>query len=86
MSNIIIPSSPKDLARIKGAMQEVSNSFTRMEAERSFIREAINELSDEVDIPKKILNKMSRVFHKQNMAEIIGELEDLESLYEGVMA
>jgi len=84
MSNIIIPSSPKDLARIKGAMQEVSNSFTRMEAERSFIREAINELSDEVDIPKKILNKMSRVFHKQNMAEVLGEIEDIEALLESI--
>jgi|TARA_R110000803_G_scaffold181018_2_gene243411 hypothetical protein len=84
MSNIIIPSSPKDLARIKGAMQEVSNSFTRMEAERSFIREAINELSDEVDIPKKILNKMSRVFHKQNMAEVLGEIEDVEALLESI--
>ena len=84
MSNIIIPSSPKDLARIKGAMQEVSNSFTRMEAERSFIREAINELSDEVDIPKKILNKMSRVFHKQNIAEVLGEIEDVEALLESI--
>ena len=84
MSNIIIPSRPKDLARIKGAMQEVSNSFTRMEAERSFIREAINELSDEVDIPKKILNKMSRVFHKQNMAEVLGEIEDVEALLESI--
>jgi len=84
MSNIIIPSSPKDLARIKGAMQEVSNSFTRMEGERSFIREAINELSDEVDIPKKILNKMSRVFHKQNMAEVLGEIEDVEALLESI--
>jgi|TARA_B110000285_G_scaffold217468_1_gene265863 hypothetical protein len=84
MSNIIIPSSPKDLARIKGAMEEVSNSFTRMEAERSFIREAINELSDEVDIPKKILNKMSRVFHKQNMAEVLGEIEDVEALLESI--
>jgi len=84
MSNIIIPSSPKDLARIKGAMQEVSNSFTRMEGERSFIKEAINDLSDEVDIPKKILNKMSRVFHKQNMAEVLGEIEDVEALLESI--
>jgi hypothetical protein len=65
-------------------MQEVSNSFTRMEGERSFIKEAINDLSDEVDIPKKILNKMSRVFHKQNMAEVLGEIEDVEALLESI--
>ena len=40
----------------------------------------------EIEIDKKHLNKMSKIYHKQNMAEIIGELEDLESLYEGVMA
>ena len=37
MSNIMLPSSPdKDLKRIRGCMEEMSNSFTRMDAEREF--------------------------------------------------
>ena len=34
MSSIIIPSSEADRKRIKDAMQEISNSFLRQEAER----------------------------------------------------
>jgi len=84
MSNIIIPSSESDIARIKGAMQEVSNSYTRQESEREFVREAIADLADTVDIPKKILGKMARIYHKQNMAELMGEIEDVEALMEAL--
>jgi hypothetical protein len=32
------------------------------------------------------LRKMSTIYHKQNLSEILGEIEDVEALYEGVMA
>jgi hypothetical protein len=85
MSNIILPSSDSDKDRIRGCMEEVSNAYTRMEAEREFIKEAINALADDVDIPKKYLNKMARIFHKQNLSEAVGEMEDVEALYETVI-
>ena len=85
MSNIILPSSDSDKQRIKGCMEEISNSYTRMEAERDFIKEAIEALADDVDIPKKYLNKMARIYHKQNFSETVGEMEDLEALYETVI-
>ena len=57
-----------------------------IQAQKEFIKEAVESCVEDVEIDKKHLNKMSKIYHKQNMAEIIGELEDLESLYEGVMA
>jgi|TARA_B110000908_G_scaffold144629_1_gene174376 hypothetical protein len=84
MSNIIIPSSPADIAKIKGAMQEISNSYSRQESEREFVKEAIMDLADAVDVPKKVLGKMARIFHKQNMAELLGEIEDVEALMEAL--
>ena len=84
MSTIILPSSDEDKKRIKDCMDEVSNSYTRMEAERDFIKEAINALADDVDIPKKYLGKMSKIYHKQNLSEAVGEMEDVEALYEAV--
>lgn len=86
MSGIIIPSSPEDRKRIKTCMEEISNAFTRVEAEKDYIKEAIQSLSEEVDIPKKVLNKMARVFHKQNLPEVVGDVEDVEALYESVMS
>jgi len=86
MSGIIIPSSPEDRKRIKACMEEVSNAFTRVEGEKDFIKEAIQSLSEEVDIPKKVLNKMAQIFHKQNMAEVTGEFADISELYDIVMS
>ena len=84
MTNIIIPSSVEDRKRIKSAMEEISNSYVRVEAERDFVKEAINSLSEEVDVPKNILRKMAKIYHKQNMADVVSELEDIEALMEAI--
>jgi hypothetical protein len=84
MSNVIIPSSDEDKKRIKGAMEEMSNSFTRVEAERDFQKEAINALADDVDIPKNILRKMARIYHKQNLPAVVAELDDIETLLQTI--
>lgn len=84
MTNVIIPSSDEDRKRIRGAMEEISNSYARTEAERDFVKEAINNLSEDVDIPKNILRKMARIFHKQNMADVVSEVEDIEALMESI--
>ena len=82
MSGIIIPSNPQDQKKIRECMEEISNSYTRTEGERSFVKEAIENLAEEVDIPKKILRKMSRIYHKQNMSAVAGEIEDTKALME----
>jgi hypothetical protein len=28
---------------------------------------------------------MAKIYHKQNLHEVVGEVEDVEALYEGVM-
>ena len=84
MSGITIPSSPNDRQSIKLAMGEISNSYARMEAEREFVREALKDLEDNVDIKAKYLRKMSRIFHKQNLVELTAEMDDLEGLYEAI--
>ncbi|HAW03255.1 MAG TPA: hypothetical protein DCW83_01135 [Saprospirales bacterium] len=86
MSNVIIPSSPADVKRIKDCIIEITNAMTLMDAQRDFIKEAILSCCEDVDVDKKHLRKMAKIYHKQNLAEIVGELEDVEALYEGVMS
>lgn len=83
-TDVIVPSSPEDLKRIKNAMQEISNSFTRIEAEKDFQKEALESLEEDVGIPKKYLRKMARIYHKQNMNQIKSEMETLDFLLEKV--
>lgn len=84
MANVIIPSSEEDRKKIRGAMEEISNSYTRVEAERDFVKDAINALSEEVDIPKNILRKMAKIYHKQNITDVVSEVEDIEALMESI--
>jgi hypothetical protein len=65
-------------------MDEISNSYLRQEAEREFIKEAIVSLEDDVGIPKKYLAKMAKIYHKQNMSELVSEIEEIEALLESV--
>lgn len=84
MSNVIIPSSPDDRKKIRGALEEISNSLTRIEAERSLIKEILQDVEDKFELPKKYTRKVAKIFHKQNFAEVKTEQEDLETIYETV--
>jgi len=84
MSSNIIPSSEADRKRFKEAMEEISKSYLRQEAEREFVKEVIISLENDVGIPKKYLGKMVRIYHKQNMSEIVSEIEEIEALLETV--
>lgn len=82
MTSIVLPSTPADRKRLKDAMQEISNSYLRQEAEREFVKEAIISLEEDIGIPKKYLGKMARIYHKQNVSEIVSEIEEIEALLE----
>ncbi len=82
MTSIVLPSTSADRKRLKDAMQEISNSYLRQEAEREFVKEAIVSLEEDIGIPKKYLGKMARIYHKQNVSEIVSEIEEIEALLE----
>ena len=80
-------SSPEDRKKIKDALQEISNSMTRIEAERDFIKDVKNDLHDQFKeiLTKKQISKMARVYHRQNFTEEVAAAEEFESLYETVI-
>jgi hypothetical protein len=74
-------SSPADRKKIKDAMEEISNSMTRIDGEKDYIKEAISELNDQFKISKRVLNKMARTYHKQNFLNEQQNHEEFETLY-----
>ena len=74
-------SNPVDRKKIKDALQEISDSMTRIEAERDLIKDIVKDVSDNFQLPKKYVNKMARIFHKQNYQITQQEQDELESLY-----
>lgn len=84
MPNVTIPSNPEDKKRIKNALQEISDSFTRIAAERDAIKDVINFVNEEFELPKKYVRKMAKVYHAQNFDQEVGEAEDFAVLYENI--
>ena len=82
MSNI--PSSPEDRKRIRVALQEMSDSMTRIEAERDLMKEIITNVHEEFELSKKTFRRMAKVFHRQNFSKEVAEHEEFEVLYENI--
>lgn len=77
-------SSAEDRKKIKEAVQEISNSLTRIEAERDLVREIVKDVSDAHQIPRKIIAKIAKTFHRQNLAQEVADHEDFVDLYDTV--
>jgi uncharacterized protein YukE len=65
-------------------MKEISNSMTRIDAERDLIKTAINDICEEQNLSKKTFRRMAKVYHKQNFKQEIQEQEEFEKLYETI--
>lgn len=83
MSTII--SNPADRQKIRAALGEISNSMTRIAAERDLIKTIVAEKSEEFQIDKKLFKKMATVFHKDSFNENVAESEEFAILYENVV-
>ena len=82
--SVVVPSSPEDKKKIRHALQEISDSLTRMEAERDLIKDILQTVEDNYKIKKKYTRRLAKVFHKQNFNQVQQDQQDLETLYESV--
>lgn len=78
-------SNPADRAKIKKMLQEISDSYTRMAAERDLIKETIKEMADEFDLPKRTLNKMAKTYYKQSFFKDSADYDEFETLYQAIV-
>jgi hypothetical protein len=74
-------SSPADRKKIKDALVEISDSMTRMEAERDLIKDIVKDVSDNYQLSKKQISRMAKIYHKQNFIMEQQEMDELETLY-----
>ena len=86
MSNspFTMPSSPDDIKKIKKAIKEASDSRTRIDAEKDFIKDVGDALKVDYAMPPRLFSKLVNVYHKQNYSEESAKSEEFETLYETV--
>ena len=78
-------SNPADRQKIKKMLGEVSDSMTRIAAERDLIKETIKEMSQEFNLSKRQLNRMAKVYYKQNFSREKEEHSEFEDLYTSIV-
>jgi hypothetical protein len=74
----------RDREKILGCLQEISNSLTRIEAERDLIKDILQRMQDEFEMPKKLSRKLAKVYHKRNFEEEVADQHDFQEVYETV--
>ena len=77
-----LPSDPAARKAIKKCMDELSASMARINGERDFIKEAIDNICEEYEMSKKTFRKLAKVYHKQNFSKEVAEHEEFETMYE----
>lgn len=60
-------------------------SLSKIQYERDRVKDIVASIHDETKIPKKLINRIARVFHKQIFAEVIVEDNEFQSIYETVV-
>ena len=78
-------SNPADQKKLLDCLRECSASMTRMDGEKDYIRESIASISKDLQLPKKLVAKLIKVYHKQNYDEEVATHEQFEALYETIV-
>lgn len=71
---------------VKGCLQEISNSYTRVAAEKELVKEVIQRMADEFEMNKKLSRKLAKVYHKRNIEEEIAANEELTETYDMIVS
>ena len=78
-------SNPADRDKLLNVVRECSGSMTRMDGEKDIVRESIKNICKELDLPKRLVQRMVKVYHKQNYDEEVAVHEQFETLYQSVV-
>ena len=72
---------PAQVQTLKDGIKEMSVVLSRIDNEKQALKDIQNSIYDELKIPKKIINKLAKVYHKKSFQEESTEHAEFESLY-----
>lgn len=71
----------EERGRLVKALRECSNAQARAQGEREYVSETAKTLAKELKLPKKLVNRLIAVYHKQNFDEQVADHEQFAKLY-----
>lgn len=76
----------EDRKKVQNALREMSDSMTRVSAEKDLQKDIAQKMLDEVGVPKKDFNKLARIYHASNLMEEAARNEEFMEFAEAIMA
>jgi methyl-accepting chemotaxis protein len=76
----------KDRKDIQNALREMSDSMTRVSAEKDLQKDIAQKMLDEIGVPKRDFNKLAKIYHASNLMEEAARNEEFMEFAEAVMA
>jgi len=86
MSDLPSTITNEDRKKVQNALKEMSDSMTRVEAEKDLQKDIAQRMLDEVGVPKKDFNKLARIYHASNLMEEAARNEEFMEFAEAIMA
>jgi hypothetical protein len=83
MSNIDIE-DPKTKQEMLDAVREICEQLRIMDDARDQVKEIINATHDALDIPKPMIRKVARLYHKKTASAFEAETTGIKSLYTAI--
>jgi hypothetical protein len=78
-------SNPAVRENLLKVIRDCYDAMVRSAAEKDFIKEATADISKQLQLPKKIVQRMVKVYYKQNYDEEVAVHEQFETLYETIV-
>ena len=76
----------KQLKILTDGLKEISVHFSRVEREKEAIKDIIDAVKDQIELPKKIINRLAKTYQKQNFAEQNTEDKEFAKLYVSIVS
>ena len=86
MSDLPSTITNEDRKKVQNALKEMSDSMTRVQAEKDLQKDIAQRMLDEVGVPKKDFNKLARIYHASNLMEEAARNEEFMEFAEAIMA
>lgn len=74
----------KQLKELKSAINEIDAEMSKIDGLNEYIADICDVAHQNLGIPKKVVKKLAISKHKQNLAQVVAESNELESLYEAI--
>lgn len=85
MTEIVIPSSLEDRRKLREGVEEMSRALTRIEDEKSYIKDSVDALHDSTGVEKKYIRRMVTDYHKDQLEDKASEMDEYVDLYNTIL-